>query len=207
MQVHSYIIRVTFNFDGGFCFLATVQCPTIKLHPVESHLRFPFFSLSPKITNIQNAWYQSRQFNIIFFFIVNQEREKSVLAWGMNGEKSQMLFFHLMICHKFMTRISCWIRTYFCCFTKFPTTNCRLHLILSAWWWYIHKHTVYWIMFRIHKIHLNVNLLEFRKNAGIEDTWPAIVWWFFPIRFYLCRSNTMNTEENEVYVLHACVCV
>lgn len=27
-------------------------------------------------------------------------------------------FFHLMICHKFMTRIPSWIKIYFCCFTK-----------------------------------------------------------------------------------------
>lgn len=103
-------------------------CLLFDIHGSLSCLNFgfsPFFTKTHEI-RIKTIWY-----NVLppSRFYYQSKQWVSVVETVQPKCSLKRSFFHLMICHKFMTRISSWIKIYFCCFTKISPLIAHTHTI------------------------------------------------------------------------------
>lgn len=122
-----YTVRHSFNFDVVYCLAHTVHCPALSFLSGFFHI----FHRDAE-WNTKNTWNPNRD-NLIQYSLFYCQSKKCVSVWPRCSLKRY--FFHLMICHEFMTRISSRIEIYFCCFTKISPLIARTHYTCNLYAW------------------------------------------------------------------------
>lgn len=118
-----YTVQRSFNSDVVYCLAySSLSCQEFSLG-IFSH-----FSQRHRKKTKKHMKSEQRQFDIIFSLLLPIKKCVSVCVSVWPGCSLKRSFFHLMICHEFMTRISSRIELYFCCFTKISPLIAHTHI-------------------------------------------------------------------------------